>query len=196
MFIPGTHVKTVNSKKGNEILIRYPRWEDLHQMTQYINMMSKEDTFITFSGEDVSLEEEAKFLTSVFVDIELHNKVKLCAFHNHKLIGISDVTRNNTSRERGKHIGIFGLSVAQEYRGDGVGYLLAKAVLEESRRHISGLNTVILDVYGKNDIARNLYKKLGFKEYGALPEGLLYRGEFIDDIKMYLPLEQDITSLT
>jgi len=51
MFIPGLIVKKFISKKGKEIIIRYPKWEDLEELTRYANKLSKEDTFVTFSGE-------------------------------------------------------------------------------------------------------------------------------------------------
>jgi len=47
---------------------------------------------------------------------------------------------------------------------------------------------VILDVFSLNTQAQNLYKKLGFKKAGSLPKKILYRGQYIDDIKMYLEL--------
>jgi len=47
---------------------------------------------------------------------------------------------------------------------------------------------IILDVYSLNINAQNLYKKLGFKEAGCLPKTILYRGQYIDEIKMYLEL--------
>jgi RimJ/RimL family protein N-acetyltransferase len=30
-----------------------------------------------------------------------------------------------------------------------------------------------------------MYQKFGFIEYGTLPKGILYKGEYIDEIKMY-----------
>ena len=42
------------------MVIRYPKWEDLEELTRYINKLSSEDTFVTFSGEEIKKEEEAK----------------------------------------------------------------------------------------------------------------------------------------
>ena len=65
-FIPGKIIKTFISKKGIQITLRYPVWEDLQQMTDYINTLSQEDTYIIFSGEKVSLEHEAVYLAGLF----------------------------------------------------------------------------------------------------------------------------------
>lgn len=56
MFQPGKIVKTFTSKSGKKIVIRYPQWKDLNQLTEYINKLSAEDTFTTFSGEKITKE--------------------------------------------------------------------------------------------------------------------------------------------
>lgn len=42
------------TSKGNHILIRYPSKEDAQAMTDYINKLSKEQTYISFQGEEIS----------------------------------------------------------------------------------------------------------------------------------------------
>jgi len=74
MFILGQIVKKFVSKKGKEVVIRYPKWEDLEEFTRYINKLSKEDTFITFSGEEIKKEDEAKVLSEWFYQLEMEDK--------------------------------------------------------------------------------------------------------------------------
>ena len=50
---------------------------------------------------------------------------------------------------------------------------------------ILDLNTVILEVFEPNRNAYRLYQKLGFVEYGHLPEGLSYKNSFVDSLLMY-----------
>jgi hypothetical protein len=50
------------SSKGNKIIIRYPVKGDVEQMRDYINSLSKEQTFIRFQGEKISLGDETKYL--------------------------------------------------------------------------------------------------------------------------------------
>ena len=50
------------TKTGKEILIRYPQKGDELKLWEYINKLSKEKTFVRLQGEEVSKEDEAKYL--------------------------------------------------------------------------------------------------------------------------------------
>lgn len=100
--------------------------------------------------------------------MEFGDKVVLDVFVGEKLVGLANVDRNKDNRKRGRHIGIFGISVDKDYRGEGIGYNLAKAIIEEAKKQIIGLKMIIIDVYSLNQKAITLYKKLGFIEYGLL----------------------------
>jgi RimJ/RimL family protein N-acetyltransferase len=52
-------------------------------------------------------------------------------------------------------------------------------------KEIPDLRIVTLDVYVKNSIAKRIYERFGFKQYGLLPDGILRGGEFEDAILMY-----------
>lgn len=186
--IQGQVIKKITTKSGKEVELRLVSWSDLDEMTAYINQLSQEDTFITFSGEVITREGEAKYLAQSLVDIEMGNKIIVVASIDGKQVGVSDVTRITAAKERKKHVGVLGISIKKEFRGDGIGKELMQTAIEEAKRRISGLRQIILEVYGKNDIARAMYKKLGFVEAGSIPGGLIYKGEYIDDITMYLQL--------
>lgn len=185
---PGKIVKTFTTKKGKQAVIRYPKWEDLDLLLEYINTLSKEDTFINFSGEELSKKEEAEFLARLFVDIEMVDRVILCCFIDDQLVGSCDIERDKGGRKRSRHVGIFGISITKEYRGEGIGYELAKATIEEARERISELKLIILDVFNANQIAQVLYEKLGFQKAGQIPKAVLYQKEYLDEVKMYLEL--------
>ena len=181
-------VKTFTTKNGKEVAIRYPALGDLEKMTAYINTLSKEDTYVTFSGEQLSLGEEKEFLVKTLKQIESEDKVFLCCFLGVELIGVSNVDRNIENRKRARHIGKFGLSVASNYRGEGIGFELARATIEEAKAKMPNLKMIELEVYEINEAAKNLYKKLGFTEVGTMPEAILYKGQYVGDTIMYLKL--------
>lgn len=181
-------VKTFTTKKGEEATIQYPTLADLEKMTAYINTLSKEDTFVTFSGEQISLEEEKEFLTKTLKQIDARDKVFLCCFLGTELVGVSNVDRNVENRKRARHIGKFGLSVASSFRGEGIGLELARATIEEARVKMPNLRMIELEVYDINKTAKSLYKKLGFVEVGTMPEAILYKGKYVGDTIMYLKL--------
>jgi len=95
MFVPGHIVKKFISKKGKEMIIRYPKWEDLDEFTRYINKLSCEDTFVTFSGEEIKKEYEARALSEWFYQLEMGDKVVLGCFYKEKLLGLANIDRVN-----------------------------------------------------------------------------------------------------
>ena len=170
------------SKKGDKIIIRYPAKDDASLMCEYINNLSSEKTFVRFQGEKVSLKSETKYLNSQLKRINKNKTVQLFVFHNNKIIGIAAIDMKDKTES---HEGVLGLSVSKEFRGEGIGSLLMKLTIEESIKNMSSLKIITLGVFGNNTLAMEMYRKLGFTEYGRLPKGSLHRDEYVDHVYMY-----------
>lgn len=183
MFTPGKIIKTFKTKKGNEVIIRYPKWEDLDQLVEFINNLSQEDTFVLYSGETVTKEQEMEYLSQSFKMIEKGEKVHLVATAGGRFVANSTVTRQ---RLRAKHVGSVAISVAQGFREEGIGTELLKALFEESKK--LGLKMLEIDLLAVNDRARHVYEKVGFRECGRFPKRYFYKGEYVDQILMALEL--------
>ncbi len=163
--------------------IRYPREDDASLMCDYINILSKEKTFIRFQGEKISFEEEKKYLNQQIKNILEKKAVMLFVIVENKIIGIANLCTNERVEN---HVGAVGISVLNEYRNKGIGATLMKLMLEEAQKNISHLKIVTLGVFSNNQVAIDLYKKFGFKEYGNLPEGIFYQDTYVDHVLMYL----------
>jgi len=170
------------TKKGKDVLIRYPQVGDEVEMLSYINQLSQERTFIRYQGEQESLENEIKYLNSILGNLKNNKAVHLLVFSQERLIAASDVHMLDKTE---KHLGIFGIAVSKDFRGEGVGKLLMKLVLKEAEKEIADLKIITLDVYQTNLIAQNLYKEFGFVEYGTLPNGVARNNTFEDRVLMY-----------
>ena len=170
------------SKKGTDIVIRYPKMSNAKELWKFINTLSKERTFILYQGEKVSLKKETEWLEKTMQRMKKKEEVGLSVFIGKKIIGMSGVRMGNKIKS---HIGNFGILIRKEYRGEGIGWLLMNEVMMEAKKNLKNLKIVTLDVFEANKIAQNLYKKMGFKKYGFLPEGLMYRGGYTGDISMY-----------
>ncbi|OGG26204.1 hypothetical protein A2960_04470 [Candidatus Gottesmanbacteria bacterium RIFCSPLOWO2_01_FULL_39_12b] len=170
------------SKKGNEIIIRYPEKSDLNELWRYINKLSKEKTFVRFQGEEITLKEEEKFVKDTLKKIREKKTIQLLVFHRDHLIGISGIEMYDKVV---KHLGLFGISVENEYRSEGIGRQLMRCVIEEAKKHLPDLRIITLSHFAVNSVARKMYDDFGFKEYGKLPKGLFYRENYIDYIFMY-----------
>lgn len=170
------------TKTGKEIVIRYPEMSDLEKLLDFINMLSDEHTFIRYQGEHETLESEKKFLKNRFKEINEKKSVHLVAFVDGEVSGASEVGMRDKTE---KHIGSFGISIVKKFRGEGIGKLLMDQVITEAKKELANLKIIILEVYSTNEIAKSLYKKMGFKEYGMLPNGVVRGDKFEDAIFMY-----------
>ena len=170
------------SKKGNKIVICYPTKDDAQIFCDYINALSKEKTFVRFQGEEVSLKNETKYLNTQLEKIAKKQSVELLVFCNNKLIGISSIDMKDKTES---HEGVFGISIAKEYRGEGIGKKFMQLVLEEAEKNMPQLRIVTMGVFGNNILAKSIYEEFGFSEYGRLTKGSLHKGKYVDHIYMY-----------
>ena len=181
----GEEIKRFTTEDGREVILRYPSWGDEEGMREFINTMSVEDTFITFSGEEVTEEDEKAYLTRMFDGMEEEDCILVIAVAQNKVIGTVSLERKTESKRRARHIATFGISVLSEFRGVGLGEEMAKTVFEEGAKYLSEIRMLVLSVYSLNVRAHKLYQKLGFQDYGRLPGGIWYRDEYVDEILMY-----------
>lgn len=170
------------TKSGKEIKFRYPNIADVKILTDYINKISNEKTFILYQGEQQTLESETKWLNDKLKKISNKECVYLCAFYGNRLIGSSEITLKDKVKA---HIGSFGITVDQDFRGIGIGKKLMELVLAESVKNIPNLKIIELEVFGNNPLAKKMYEKFGFIEFGRLSNGILHKGKYVDAVLMY-----------
>lgn len=174
------------TKSGQKLVIRYPMATDLTQVWRYINRISAEKTFITFQGQKISKKNEAKWLDDKINQIRQRKCVSLFVFVDNKFSGSSEITL----KERvSKHVASFGISLAPETRGQGIGKLLMSLIISEAQKKLPGLKIITLECFANNEIGLKLYRSLGFIEHGRLPGGLNYRGSLVDEVMMYKVLK-------
>jgi len=172
-----------NTKSGKSIIVRYPTIDDTQIILNYFNTLSKEQTFIRFQGEQLTLQEETIYVNDFMLKMSQKKAIKLLVFNNEKLIGVSDIKMED---KISSHIGIFGITIANGFRKDGIGKLLMKLTIDEAKKHLIGLKIITLGVFSNNHLAQQLYASVGFKEYGRLPEGVKHKGLYVDHAYMYL----------
>lgn len=182
----GKIILKTKSRSGKEIIFRYISLDDYKAMADYINTISDEKTFITYQGEKMTHESEEKFAENELKRIENHEAIMLLALCDDKIIGVSGIDLKPRVEN---HVGIFGITIAKEFRGDGIGKMFMQLAIEEAIKQMPTLKIIILGVFSNNPIAQSLYKKMGFVEYGNLPNGMKHRNEFVDHLEMYLNVE-------
>lgn len=172
------------SKKGNTITFRYLRKDDLDPMLSYINTLIKEDTYIGMYGKPLTREEENKHLNETLESIEKNEKRVIVVEIEGKYVGSGDL-RCETIRRK-KHMGNIGISLLKEYREEGIGTKLLQSLINEAQS--LKLKILTLTCLENNDRALHLYEKLGFKRSGIIPNACFWKGGYVGEVTLYLPL--------
>lgn len=73
--------------------------------------------------------------------------------------------------------------VHPDARGGGASARLMRTAIEHARANL-GAKRFALWVHGANRRAKAFYERLGFREGGRIPQGILVGGEYVDDILM------------
>ncbi|UMX47759.1 MAG: GNAT family N-acetyltransferase [Candidatus Nealsonbacteria bacterium DGGOD1a] len=173
---------------GKEITIRRLAPKDLKdakKFADYINDLIEEDVYLSVNKK-YSLRDETVFLKSQIEKIKKKNNVFLVAETEKKIIGVSSIDRMNGKQG---HIGLFGISIAREWRGIGLGTFLIAEIFEMAKNGLDpSIKMITLDVIAKNEPAIRLYRKMGFKKVAVLPKYFRHRGELLDIVVMNLYL--------
>jgi RimJ/RimL family protein N-acetyltransferase len=186
---PGTIVWEGRSRQGKNIVIRSLQQDDAEALCRYMNALSEERTFVRFQGEQFTLEEEMAYITGQLQRMGQNQAIQLVALCEGTIVGVAEVNRKDLVE---KHVGVLGMSVAQAYRGEGIGTLLMETVLKEAAQ-LPHLRIVMLEVFSDNTLAIAMYHTFGFVEYGRLPEGILHHQAYVDTVYMYRKVSNTTT---
>ncbi len=171
------------SKKGNDVVFRYPTMEDLDAVLDFANRLIDEDTFIELSGRHKSRDEQKKWLSDILEQIKKGEKVHIAVSVNGVYAGNGEV---RIGKLRKQHVGELGIVLAKEFRDEGIGTVLLKTLLDEART--MGLTLVTLNCFENNTRACHVYEKLGFQRAGVIPNAIKWKDGYVGEVKFYLPL--------
>lgn len=166
-----------------EIKIRPINKKDLsraEEFTKFINSFVDEDAMIAMDKK-ISLKEEKEFLLNALKGFKKKNFVYMIAECDGKIAGSSRIV---LGRGRGRHVGVFGITIRKDYRGIGLGTKLMTEMIKFSKAYLKDLKIIELRVFEGNKVAMGLYKKMGFKKIAKLPKYRRLKGKFIDEYIM------------
>ena len=93
----------------------------------------------------------------------------------------------NPRVERLKHYGMLGIALKDGYRDAGIGQEMMKEIEKHAPR--LRIEYLGLDVFSVNDRAIHVYEKLGYRKTGTYPDGVRYKGGYVDDVIMTKKLD-------
>ncbi len=108
----------------------------------------------------------------------------LGAFEEDELVGIAGFYRHEPIKTFHKGT-VWSVFVKPKFQGQGLGRKLMESTLEEAWK-MSGLESILIGVSSNNPPAINLYRNLGFQDYGREPNCLKHEGEYVDEILMVM----------
>lgn len=102
------------------------------------------------------------------------------------LVGSTGLQHHSLDKVRHKAL-VYAVYVAPQARGAGLSRRLVQAAIDYARAQPL-LQHMLLNVTGTNLQAHQLYRSLGFQEYGREPHAIVTDGVLHDQILMWLPL--------
>jgi len=184
---------TINGKKTKifgekKITIRKLLKSDaknVKKFQNFINSLIEEKAQISLNKK-LSLKEEKEWLRGQLGKIKNQKTVFLLAEYDNKVVGTTGI---DLRRGRQTHIGEFGITIRNNYRGIGLGKHLIKEILKLAKKELRPKPKIIrLSVFLTNKPAIWLYKKFGFRKAARIPKQIQYKGKLVDEIIMLLEL--------
>jgi len=170
-------------KDGRVLTIRNAEVADAAAMVDYVNMVSGESDNLSFGqGEfGISVEDEMKYVAGLN---DGNFNFMLLGTVDGKIVTMASISRPH--RPRVKHIGDFGISVAKEYWGLGIGRQMCLATINRARR--VGVSKIDLKVRVDNLNAIALYESVGFRHEGITTRALKIGDQYFSNLMMGIEL--------
>ncbi|HVA82872.1 MAG TPA: GNAT family protein [Candidatus Aquilonibacter sp.] len=140
---------------------------------------------LSFVPKKPALKDEQVWFKNMLNNVKRGNEVASVALVDGKAVGLCNAHR--LSRRENAHIAELGIAIRDGYRGAGIGEALMKDVIKRSR---GKFEIIQLAVFAMNEKAEKLYRRLNFKEYGRVPNGMKRDGRYTDTILMYLNIKK------
>ncbi|MGN0466502.1 MAG: GNAT family N-acetyltransferase [Lachnospiraceae bacterium] len=145
-----------------------------HEQTDYLLSYPDENSFTAIL--------ESQFLKE---KSESENEIEIIAIVNNVVVGTAGIEAVG-NKYKVQHRAEFGVSVAKEFWGLGIGRALMDACIECAKK--AGYVQLELNVVAENKRAISMYEKAGFKEYGRNPKGFRSRITGFQEV-LYMILE-------
>lgn len=183
----GKVLKKIKTKTGIEVIVQMLAESDLPLLVEFINELTSEDTYI-YRDKDkpVTLDEEKEWLKNTIAAMDKDNQAYFVAKAEGKIIGGGNIIRGwMREQEQGR----FRISIAKEYREQGVGTEMMQIGLEVAKE--MGLNLLHSWIFSDDSKGLYLAKKMGFIEAGKLPQSIRFKNGYVDQVLVYKKLDEE-----
>ncbi len=163
-------------------LIRPITIEDAAAFHQALGSVRREKVFLS-KLDAPSLERVHEFVSA---NVRENVPQVVAVNDDGRLIGWCDAIPGHPNTGA-RHVGVLGMGIVRECRGQGLGRRLLGALLDRARA--AGLEKIELAVYASNHAAISLYRSFGFQDEGCKRRGRCVDGVYDDILLMALFLQ-------
>ncbi len=147
-------------------------------LQEFINELVSENAFM-LHDTNYSLAEEMEWKRRQLEEAEHGYMITLIALDGKRVIASLQARRNRMKEVNNVS---FGIAIAKEFRGVGLGETLLRMIVEETKKKMKPKNMYISYIDG-NKPAANLYRKIGFRKIiGRYPKWIKHNGRYLDRI--------------
>lgn len=166
----------VQLRDGRTAVIRQAVPDDAPAITEYVNIIGAEGRFVLRERATWTIDEERRTLAAA----DGQHAVFFVARIDGRLSGLINLTRGRWTKDA--HLAEFGMSCLPDCRGIGLGTALLTRGMSWARS--VGVRKLTLEVFGTNDRAIALYRKMGFSEEARLQGQYVIEGRPVEGVLM------------
>jgi RimJ/RimL family protein N-acetyltransferase len=172
--------RTITLKNGKEATFRSPRKEDAAELLAYLRQTAGETDFLLRDPEEITMtvEQEETFIERIN---QSENNYMIICLVDGKHAGNCSLQLNVKRKVR--HRGEVAIALVKEFWGMGIGTFMFEEMIRLAREH--GKTQLELGMVDGNERGLALYSKMGFREYGRLPNAFQQKdGTMRDEVLM------------
>ena len=174
----------ITIKNGQKCIIRNGTFEDGPEVSTFFTTTHGETDYL-LSYPEGSTRDDEKQSNYLKETTESDREIELLAIVDGKVVGMAGFNAIG-SKYKVRHRAEFGITVSKNYWGQGIGKAIMNACIECAKE--AGYIQLELDVVADNTRATELYKKLGFIEFGRNPKGFQSKYSGFQEL-VYMRLE-------
>ena len=174
----------ITIKNGQKCIIRNGTFEDGPEVSTFFTTTHGETDYLLSYPEESTRDDE-KQSNYLKETTESDREIELLAIVDGKVVGMAGFNAIG-SKYKVRHRAEFGITVSKNYWGQGIGKAIMNACIECAKE--AGYIQLELDVVADNTRAIELYKELGFIEFGRNPKGFQSKYSGFQEL-VYMRLE-------
>ena len=164
------------------IKVRMLEKKDIDEPEKWLDFIKNlvEENVRIERDESPSMDEERIYLKALWEKQSKGTGLSIIAEQGGSKAGGCDITSQSWKRS---HVAVVGIAIGKNFRGIGLGKFMLETAMREALKKLKHRPEMFrLSCLSGNTEAISLYGKLGFVETARIPEQVLHRGKYEDEL--------------